>query len=514
MSDKFPGIFLLVAVFVIAVCGLIYELLAAALSSYLLGGSVTQFSIVIGVFLTAMGLGSFLTRHIEDNLVDVFVGIQIGIGLSGGLSAAVLLLAFALAPTYQAILIIVLLVTGTMVGMEIPLLIRILEKQAALRITVSNVLALDYIGALIASSAFPLFLVPYLGLLRTSFLFGLLNIAVSIVALRVLSGMLVRKGRLKRWAYLSAIILTVGFATSGYFTSYTEMLLYQDSIILAKQTPYQRLIVTRWRGDFRLYIDGHLQFSSIDEHRYHECLVHPAASALKHAKRALILGGGDGMTARELLKHENIERIDLVDLDAEMIKLFKDYDFLARLSENALRNPKVHVTVGDAGKFLENSPDFWDLIIVDLPDPNNISLGRLYSKSFYKLAGRHLNRFGILVTQATSPYYAADAFWSINKTIKEASLGPEGDLRFSVYPYHVYIPSFGDWGFVIASREELNPDRIQLSDVPLKFLSQQLLPTLFIFPADALPKKDLKANRLDNQIIVNYYRRGWKQYSQ
>lgn len=501
------------AVFVIAVCGLVYELIAAALSSYLLGGSITQFSIVIGVFLTAMGLGSYLTRYFNRNLTDIFVGIQIGIGLSGGLSAALLLLTFAVLPTYIPVLVTVLTITGTLVGMEIPLLIRILRSQEALRLTVSNVLALDYVGALIASCAFPLFLVPFLGLLRTSFVFGLINVAVAGVALRVMGPMLVRRKFLTVLTGSAAVVLAIGLAGSGVFTSLAENLLYQDDIILVRQTPYQRIVVTRWRDDVRLFIDGKLQFSSVDEHRYHETLVHPAMAASPATRRALILGGGDGMAARELLKYEQLERIDLVDLDEEMIRLFRDKPLLAQFSDRALSHPKLRIHIQDAGKFLEESPDFWDLIILDLPDPNNFSLARLYTKSFYKLLAQHLNAQGIVVTQATSPYYAAEAFWCVVTTLAEAGLGPEGDGRFHVYPYHVYVPSFGDWGFVMASRRVLEPANLRLNPgLALKYLSDEIMPTLFIFPKDSLAKPGIEANRLDNQVLVKYYRQGWRRF--
>ncbi len=513
MSERFPGIFLLAAVFVIAVCGLVYELIAASLSSYLLGGSITQFSIVIGVFLTAMGLGSYLTRFVNENLIDVFIAVQLGIGVSGGLSAAILMITFAAFPTYLPVLVAVLTVCGTLVGMEVPLLIRILRSQEALRLTVSNVLALDYIGALFASCAFPIVLVPYLGLLRTSFLFGLINVGVAAVALRVMGTMLHARKRLTIFAIVSACILTGGMAGSGTFTSFTENLLYQDDIILARQTPYQRIVVTRWHDDIRLFIDGHLQFSSVDEHRYHEALVHPAMSASRGAKRALILGGGDGMAARELLKYAEIESIDLVDLDAEMIRLFQERPFLAALSDNALSNPKVRVHVEDAGKFLEHSSETWDLVFLDLPDPNNLSLSRLYTKSFYKLLAQHLSAQGIAVTQATSPFYAPEAFWCVARTWAEAPIGPEGNAQFNVYPYHVYVPSFGDWGFVMATRRAISPRGLSLAhSISLKFLTDETLPTLFTFPKDMSSKPDIQANRLDDQALVKYYRAGWKRF--
>lgn len=512
MQRSLPGIFLLAAVFVIAVCGLVYELVAAALSSYLLGGSVTQFSIVIGVFLTAMGLGSYLTRFVETRLVDAFVAVQIGIGLSGGLSGAVLFLTFCTVQAYVPVLVVVLTVTGTLVGMEIPLLIRILRSENALRLTISNVLALDYIGALFASCLFPIVLVPHLGLLRTSFLFGLINVAVAAVALRVMRPMLKRRRSLALFTAVTGVILGAGLAGSGQFSSWTETLLYQDQIVLTRQTPYQKIVVTRWRDDIRLFIDGHLQFSSVDEHRYHEALVHPAMAASPAARRVLILGGGDGMAARELLRYPQIESIDLVDLDAEIIRTFREIGFLSHLSRDALSNPRVKVHIDDAGKFLEQTRDTWDLIVMDLPDPNSLSLARLYTKSFFRLLARCLAEQGIAVTQATSPFYAPEAFWCIVETWAQAPLGPEGDRRFNVYPYHAYVPSFGDWGFVMACRRNVDPRALTLGNVQVKFLTNELLPTLFTFPKDVGRGKEIRTNRLDDQALVKYYREGWRRY--
>ena len=513
VKERLPGLFLLAAVFVIAVCGLIYELLAASLSSYLLGASVTHFSIVIGVFLTAMGLGSYLTRFVEKDLPDVFIGVQIGIGLAGGLSAALLLLTFSLLQTYLPVLVVVLTVTGTLVGMEIPILIRILRTQEALRLTVSNVLALDYLGALIASCAFPLILVPYIGFLRTAFVFGLINVGVAGVGLRVLTPLLRRKRLLSIFSLACALVLVVGLVVSGLFTSVMEQLLYQDEIIFARQTPYQRLVVTKWHQDVRLFIDGALQFSSADEHRYHEALVHPAMAVSPGAKRVLILGGGDGMAAREVLKYRQIERIDLVDLDREMVELFRDRPLLAALSERALSDPRMTVHIADAGKFLEESADTWDLILIDLPDPNNLSLARLYTTSFYKLVSQHLSTHGIAVTQATSPFYAPEAFWCVVKTWESTPVGPEGDRGLRVYPYHVYVPSFGDWGFVMAARSTVDPKSLSLArGIAMKFLTDELLATLFVFPQDSLSPPGIEANRLDTQIVTTYYRRAWRRF--
>jgi spermidine synthase len=378
---------------------------------------------------------------------------------------------------------------------------------------VANVLALDYIGALVASCAFPLLLVPHVGLLRTSFLVGLINVSVAAVALRVLSSMLRRRRLLRIMAWISGVALTVGIVASGAFTSLTEDLLYQDNVIMVKQTPYQRLVVTRWRQDLRLYIDGALQFSTVDEHRYHESLVHPAMLSSPGASRVLILGGGDGMTAREVLKCPTVKTVDLVDLDSEMIGLFRDRPLLAEISANALSDPRLKTHVEDAAKFLEQSAETWDVILVDLPDPNTYSLGRLYSGSFYRLAGQHLATQGVLATQATSPFYAPDAYWCIVRTLEATVLGPDDRGRFQVYPYHAHVPSFGDWGFVMASRRKLDPRNLKVqSNIPLRFLTNDIIGSLFIFPGDVQPRLGLEVNRLNNQILVQYYRRAWKRF--
>jgi spermidine synthase len=236
-------------------------------------------------------------------------------------------------------------------------------------------------------------------------------------------------------------------------------------------------------------------------------------SALPGASRVLILGGGDGMTAREVLKYPRVQSVDLVDLDDEFVRLFRERPILAELSGGALSNPKVKVHIQDAGKFLEESQEFWDVVFLDLPDPNNLSLARLYTKSFYRLISQHLNSGGIAVTQATSPFYAPEAFWCVAKTWQESRIGPEGEGSFHVYPYHVYVPSFGDWGFVMASKRAITPPSLRLNtNVPLKFLNDELLPTLFVFPKDNSQMPNVIPNRLDDEILVKYYRQGWRRF--
>ncbi|MCK5689647.1 polyamine aminopropyltransferase, partial [Myxococcota bacterium] len=405
-NDRLFGAVLMGSVFVVATCGIIYELLAAALSTYLVGNSITQFSIVIGIFLSAMGLGSYLSAFIKKELLRTFLLLQIIVGVVGGSSALILFFAFAALQVYQPFLILMTLATGTLVGLEIPLLVRILKTKDSLEKTLGNVLALDYVGALFASILFPLVLLPWLGLVRTSFVFGLLNILVALLGVQLFASRIRGALFLKVLATVFGLILLTGAITAGKTTSLLEDILYDDDVIFAKTTPYQRLVITKWRSDVRLFINGNIQFSSVDEFRYHESLVHPAMSLLQEPKSILILGGGDGMVAREVLKYSSVDHVDLVDLDPAMTRIFSELPLLAELNKGALKNPKVHVHNADAQIFMETTERLYDLILIDLPDPKHEGLGKLYSTTFYRLTAKNLTPRGILVTQATSPYYA------------------------------------------------------------------------------------------------------------
>ncbi len=500
---------LLASVFAVAICGLVYELIAGTMSTYLLGSSVTQFSIVIGLFLSAMGLGSFLSRFVTTRLLRVFIAVEIAIGIVGGSSALVLFFTFAVLKTYLPFLVLVSLLVGALVGLEIPLLVRILRQTASLRTVVGNVLAIDYLGALAGSLLFPLVCIPWLGLVRTSFLFGLLNVAVAVVGLRLLRRQLGAAPLMWASAVCAAVLLAAGLVTAGKATTLMEDMLYDDEIVFAETTPYQRLVLTRWRGDLRLYIDGNIQFSSVDESRYHESLVHPAMGAVHRPRRVLILGGGDGLAAREVLKHTSVEQIDIVDLDPAMTRIFSEVPLLVELNRGSLTHPKVRVINADAQKYLEETSAQYDVVIIDLPDPNSESLGKLYARSFYRLVAKHLTGGGVLVTQATSPFYATEAFWCIANTVRAARLSSAGGA-LHVKPYHANVPSFGEWGFVLASFRPLNTDEIRL-EVETRFLTEELIPRLFVFPKD-VGDRETPINRLDNQILVKLYERGFRRF--
>ncbi|HEX6735570.1 MAG TPA: polyamine aminopropyltransferase [Azonexus sp.] len=491
---------LLFSVFIIASCGLAYELVAGALSSYLLGDSVTQFSTVIGTYLFAMGVGSWLAKYITRDLIGRFIRIELLVGLLGGFSAVGLFLVFTWLPgPFRLLLYLTVFGVGVLVGLEIPLVMRILKRELDFRELVSQVLTFDYLGALAVSILFPLLLAPHLGMVRTALLFGLLNVAVALWALHLFRDQLPARRWLAAQCWAVLAVLLAGFAGAGQLTTAAEASVYADEIVYAESSPYQRIVVTRWRDDLRLHLNGNLQFSSHDEYRYHEALVHPGLAGLPGARRVLVLGGGDGLAVREILKYPQVEAVTLVDLDPAMTRLFSTAPPLLALNGGALNSPKVTVVNADALTWLEDNRDFYDFIVVDFPDPANFSLGKLYTAAFYRLLEKRLAQRGRLVVQSTSPLYARQSFWCVVATLE--------DVGLKTAPYHALVPSFGEWGFIIASREPYAPPAAALP--PTRFLTAAGLAALFEFPAD-MARLPAEVNRLNNQVLVRYFEAEWR----
>lgn len=491
---------LLFSVFVIASCGLAYELIAGALSSYLLGDSVTQFSTVIGTYLFAMGVGSWLSKYITRDLIGRFIQIELMVGLLGGFSAVGLFLVFTmLAAPFKLVLYLAVFGVGVLVGLEIPLVMRILKRDLDFKDLVSQVLTFDYLGALVVSILFPLVLAPQLGMVRTGILFGLLNVAVALWALHLFRQQLPGRRGLAVQAWSVFAVLAGGFAGAGELMTLAEAHLYADEIVYAETTPYQRIVVTRWHDDLRLFLNNNLQFSSHDEYRYHEALVHPGLSSLPGAKRVLVLGGGDGLAVREILKYPNVESVTLVDLDPAMTKLFASAPQLVALNAASLASPRVTVVNADAAQWLESNEDFYDFIVVDFPDPANFAIGKLYTSAFYRLLEKRLSARGLLVVQSTSPLYARQSFWCVVETLE--------DVGLTTAPYHALVPSFGEWGYIIAGRQAFSPAAGTLP--PTRFLSPAMLPDLFRFPAD-MARVPAEVNRLNNQVLVRYFEAEWR----
>ena len=494
------GILVFISVLLVAACGLIYELVAGTLASYLVGDSVFQFSTIIGTYLFAMGIGSALSRYIHGGLANRFVWIELLLGVIGGFSSALLMLAFAFTQGFELILYALVMVMGVLVGLEIPLLMRMVRDRYEFRDVIAHVLTFDYLGALGASLLFPILLVPRLGLVRSAMLFGLINAGVALWSTFLFVDQLSATRGLRLACLVVLCALGTGMAEAQQITATAEDNIYADEIIFARDTHYQHLVLTRFKDDLRLFLNSHLQFSSRDEYRYHEALVHPGLAAVPAPRRVLILGGGDGLSVREILKYPLVESITVVDL--EMTRIFSSNPMLTKLNDKSLLSPRVHVINADAFPWVDGNADSFDFIVIDFPDPTNYSLGKLYTTAFYRAVSRHLSAQGFLVVQSTSPMFARDSFWCIAETLKQAGL--------ETHPYHVYVPSFGEWGFVLAGRHEYKPP----TSLPasLRFVSVDGLPALFQFPPDMAPLP-MPANQLNSQVLVRTYENDWKDIS-
>ncbi|MBS7829333.1 polyamine aminopropyltransferase [Wohlfahrtiimonas chitiniclastica] len=495
---------LIISVFVVASCGLAYELIIAALASYLLGDSILQFSTIIGGYLFAMGIGAHLTRYIKDeDALHRFIEIELLVGLIGGVCALLLFILFGLSSSpFRVIVYSFVLVIGIIVGMEIPLVMRVMNQyKTDFKELVSKVLTFDYLGALAVSLLFPLVLAPKLGMARSALLFGILNVLVAILTSRVFRAELPNYKSLKWRGHAVLLILLTAFFFANDWTEKAEQHYFGDPIVYQYNSPYQRLVLTKYKDDVRLFINGNLQFSSLDEARYHEALVLPVMENVPEAKNILILGGGDGLATRDVLKYPKVERITLVDLDPKMTELFRTSAELTRLNDNALNHPNVTIINQDAAKWLEQSTELFDVIIIDLPDPSNFSLGKLYSVPMYRLVAQHLSPKGMMVVQSTSPYFAPNAYGSINATLKAANL--------YTLPYHAYVPSFGEWGYILASREDAFhvPTSFQ---IPTRYLDEITTAQMFNFPKDMPLRTNVEPNHLNTQILVKYFEEDWR----
>ncbi|MBI2570566.1 MAG: polyamine aminopropyltransferase [Candidatus Schekmanbacteria bacterium] len=526
---------LMFSVFVLGACGLLYELIVGAVSTYLLGSSVTQFSLTVGLFMSSMGLGSYLSKWIRGQLIDRFILIELLVGLAGGASPLLLMLVYSLNSLwlYRLAMLAAITIIGTAIGLEIPLLTRIVnELGGSLRVALARVLALDYVGALIGAVGLPLVLIPWLGLLGSGFVAGFLNVFVGLVNLGVYRGQVAAPRFLAAGGLVALGLLGVAAGSVQPLEYFVESRLYADRIVLMRTTPYQKIVVTQWGNDIRLFLDGAIQFSSVDEHRYHESLVHPGLSAVPERASVLILGGGDGMALREVLKYPDVQHVELVDIDPEMVEVSRTFPALTALNRGSLDDARLSVRPMDAFAFLRETSDRFQFIIVDLPDPHDEKLSTLYSREFYSLVARHLDVRGAVAVQSTSPFFAREAFWCIHKTLESAGL--------VVYAYHTNVPSFGDWGFNLAFARVSSPgarDADQgeavsdtgrvgahpelpeywrsteaLLPVETRYLDRGLVTASFSFGKD-VAEVEVSFSTVFRPAIAEYYVKGWRQWN-
>jgi spermidine synthase len=492
---------LLLAAAIASGCGLASELLLGTLASYLVGNTALAYGIATGGFLAAMGLGSYLSRFIASDattLLQAFATVELAIAPATALLPLGLFATFTLDSWVWLALVLATAILGTLAGLEIPLLTRLLEQEEDLKDALAGVLALDYLGALIGSLIMPLVLLPWLGTLAAAPVIALLPalmvvlLAYGFPVLRPWSGI----------GWLMVLLLLGAIPLSGWVGDRLEATLYDAPIIARQQSPYQRLVLTRRNQDVRLFLDNELQFSTLDEYRYHEALIHPALGMLlgdrpNQSWRVLLLGAGDGMALREVLKWPQVSQVLLIDLDAAVVNLARRHPFLRRVHGDAFADPRVQVRYADAFGALPRLPDTYDAIVADFPDPDRPELAKLYSRTIFRHIRDHLTPGGVFVTQASSPFFAAKAFACIAKTMAAAGLPP--------HPYAITVPSFGPWGFVLGTTNPL-PATWTLP-IATRYLTAALVPTLFALPKDYgydLAAPDLRLNTLTQPAIVDY----------
>jgi spermidine synthase len=341
-------------------------------------------------------------------------------------------------------------------------------------------------------------LLPNLGLVRSSFAIGLINIFVALLNVVYLRRYLPNPGRLFALVLgvLGILLLLLFFGTR--LTSMAQHNLYYDQVIWKKQTPYQSLVMTNnWqRGDLRLFIDGHIQFSQSDEHRYHEALVHPVMNYPGKPERVLVLGGGDGLAIREIVKYKTAKHIDLVDIDPAMTDLGRNFAPLVSLNQNAMNDPRVKVYNTDAFIFINKPGPAYDRVILDFPDPHNEAIAKLYSLEFYTMLKRRMSPDGVLITQSSSPFFSRRTFWAIETTL--AAVFPE-TLSFSLP-----IPAFGVWGFNVATMKAgtvAGP-----ITAPTNYLTDASYKASQVFAKDiARPPEVLPVNTIFEPVLYQLY---------
>lgn len=446
-----------------------------------------------------MGIGAWFARHIHHSLIAVFVLVELGIGIVGGVSALLLYATYVWSEAYYPVMLLVIAAISTLVGLEIPLLTRIIEQTEGLQKGISEVLTFDYLGALIASLLFPFVLLPWFGHLLAATATGLLNLAVAL-----LIAWQFRK-HLGQWKTILGITAVAGCTLLAALLVFINPLqhlleqgLYQDTVIHSEQSTYQKIVVTQWGDDTRLYLNGSLQFSSVDEHRYHEVITHTPAAFARQRQTALVIGGGDALAVRELLKYDTIQNVTLVDIDPAITRLVKELPVLSQQSEDALLDNRVAVVNEDAWRWLESAGDLFDIIVIDLPDPSSEDTARLYTVAFYHRIARRLAVGGVMMTQATSPWFAPQAYWSIGATLAE--------VFNAVKPAHAYVPSFGPWGFFMAANHPLEMPLHEIHNG--RFISTTVLPGIFTLPGD-MQQLEVDVNTVGELPLLRYYSEGW-----
>ncbi len=549
-SSPLPTLVIGLVMFIMGGCGMAYEYTLSKLASDILGNSVQQWAIVIAVMLFCMGLGAEIQRYISDQkVVDVLACSQIGLAVLGGFGPLAMLHIFSAFPAHFILTQYALVsAIGILIGFEIPLLTRINEQFSDdVRTNLARILKMDYIGALIGALVWVFLLFRYFSMVQTSLLLALTTLASTVLFIGTFRKRSRNSGFVFAAASIVIVLVGLGFFFEREWTESAEQRLYRDRIIFSETSKYQHVVLTESRdGSVSCYINGHLQFDGHDEHIYHEMLVHPAMSIAPRHDRVLILGGGDGLALREVLKYDDVESVTLVDLDPVMTELAMKNEHFTQLNKGSLSDarvtsvenlaieptadhlkfeisgrgplgqhvdqtlPLVTVLNLDAAAFLAQAPGRYDVVIIDFPDPNSVELAKLYSQHFYGFLRNKLSADGIFVQQSTSPYHAKEAFLCIGRTITSAGL--------ATIPYHENVPSFGEWGWWIGGSNTLYSEsrlRESLAKIPdltaeTRYLTPEIVRASLQFGKSQLDTNQTEISTITHPRIYNYYLEAWK----
>lgn len=544
---------------VLAGCGLIYEYLLSHYAGRVLGSVESAIYAMIGTMIVAMGIGAFLARWFKDAFT-AFAWLEGIIALVG--MGCILAIASVIAVSYSLPYIfsqifnlpadtvlngyvfqklqewsrflpyVFGLLLGLLIGMEIPLIARIRQQVYGrfLENNAGTIYGADYIGAGIGAAIWVSIMLA-MPIMQAAAWTALFNIVAGLAFLwRYHSH--VRFAKLLLVCHLALLVL-FGFILvlgSSWMKDLSNVL-YKDKVIYSEATKYQHLVLTERLSRNQpepitdLYLNGRLQFSSIDEQIYHSMLVYPALLASNRHDDVLIVGGGDGLAMRDVFKWP-VKEVTLIDLDGQLLNLFghKSDEFqapveivkrLTKLNANAMSDPRANVIVGDAfievERLLDQGKRF-DTIIIDLPDPNHPDLNKMYSDYFYNHIRQLLAPDGAMAVQSTSPYHAKKAFLSIGKTVKAAGFK-------HVEQYQQNIPSFGQWGWTIATTRGQSAsarinDVVNLS-VDSRWASKEYLLAAFVFPNYYFEQiNNIEVNRLGSGTLYDYYRSAWQEESE
>ena len=502
------------SIFCTGITGITAEYIMATIASWCLGDAVTQWTLVISLMLFAMGIGSQLSRTYEKNLFDTFIYIELTLALLVSLSPIAIYTLFGITEHLAFFIYLFAFLIGLLVGLELPLATRLNASRENLKTNLSAMLSRDYFGALVGGIFFAFLALPHLGLPRSAAIVGTINCAAALMlGMHSFTQLQHRKTFIICGSSVVAVIIAV-FIFGDTLVLHSEQRRYRDKIVFSKTTRYQKIVITEFKNHHWLYLDGNLQFSTIDEHRYHEPLVHPAMLLASKANKVLLLGGGDGLAAREILLHQRLQQLTVVDIDPQMTELARTYPLLVNINAAAFHHPKANLINTDAFTFLQKNSQQYDVIIADFPDPRSADLARLYSRQFFLSAFRNLRPDGVFITQAGSPLFARRAFLAVLKTIR--SLYP-------ALPLHTSIASMGDRGWVLAVKnKQFNTAQLytqlaalNFTHLPLHFLDRHTLNTMlgeqgknFYAGYD-----DIHVNSLSNLSLYRYYQKGqWELY--